>query len=383
MISLDNALTPITRTEALTWSTETLQALGFDTESWQDGDFERTFLTLQATMASDFSDVQSLHAAWGFNRYAEGEALNLHSDSNYDQTKVPAVNTVGPVTFTNAGTQTYELKTGELIARSTSGILFTLDADDTIPASGSVPINMRANIAGITGNVPSDSITSLVTPLAGVTITNPGSPWYTTTGQDEESDASMRERNSLKWTSQTVELIAESYEAIARTAGASKVFVDDANPRGAGTIDVLCSAETALLSTPEMTAIQVAFSTRAFQTDSAFPPAASSRTAAVNPSTLALDVTATVYHDPNVPTPEMETRLRNSMLEFLRVTPLGGYQYLPDNDHVILRADVEDALRKTLGARTVILSLPSSTIAVGATELVIEGTWLLTAVAQQ
>lgn len=393
MITVDSMLVPFSRSEALSFLIDYLQTGGFDTDTWQDGEIEKTLLILQAVQVADMSDVVALHAAWSFNETATGEALNLYSRNRYDQEKEPARQTIGLVTFTSTATVPYAKDPGGIVVSTADGVELELYGDDTtpgnsivIPAGGTVDALVIARKAGASGNVATAAISSLITPLAGVTVSNTGSPWYTTSGRDEESDASMQRRNTTKWATQTVELIALSYEAIARAAGASKVYVDDQNPRGAGTIDVLVAGETALLSDPEATAIQEAFAVRAFQTPAEWPVPVTSPPARVSvehPDTLELDVTATVYHDPNVPSAVMTERLRDALVDFLRRTPVGGWRYLPDNDHVILPDDVADALRSVAGVRTVIMTEPAATIAVDVAELVIEGTWSVTPVAQQ
>jgi phage-related baseplate assembly protein len=198
------------------------------------------------------------------------------------------------------------------------------------------------------------------------------------------SDAVLQQLNSTKWASMTVELVRESYINIALAGGAQKVAVRDNNPRGPGTIDVYSAGETALLGSAVMAAIQLAFSKRAFQTDSAWVTPwvnTTSRVANRHPNVTPLDVVATLYHDANVPGATMLQRARDALSDYLRRTPIGGWDYSPGPSNVLERDDISAVLKGVEGMRTIVLTTPSTTLPVGTLSLIVEGTWALTTVA--
>jgi|SRR6185295_766241 len=390
MLTIAQLRKPLTRAEAATRITELLTALGFDTTGWQDGRVQKTWFNMFAVVFSDLTEVVKAIVEFGSNVYASGDALHEYSRSRFQNEVVRAVRTSGPMTLRSTASIPYTIDPGSLIASTDAGVQFrnVHDNQETLPA-GSVAspatlvLNFEALVAGAQGNVPLNSVRRLLKPLAGVTIANDqGTPWYSIAGADQQSDEVLRRRNETKWASLTVELVAESYENIALNHGAKKVKVNDTNPRGAGTIDVYSAEETALLGDLTMQAIQVAFSERAFQTDSAWshpwPPGNLSRVANRHPPTVALDVTATLYHDPNQDPADIVARGRAALLEFLRVTPIGGWDYSPGPANVVTREELVDRLKDVDGVKTVVTSF--ATLSVGTLALVIEGTWTITAV---
>jgi uncharacterized phage protein gp47/JayE len=383
MLSLDNLRQPISRAEALERVLELMQSLGFDTTGWQEGRIQRTLITLFATIMADMSEVNRVIADAGFNEFATGKMLELFSNSRYQNQKFAARATSGLIPLTSTATTAYPIADGELIAATDNGVEFRSVGAYTIAANATTNVRFTARVKGADGNVGTNTIVNLLTPLAGVTIINPGDPWYDVSGVDLESDASLRLRNSTQWSRLSVELIAGAYENIARDNGAAKVKVNDENPRGAGTVDVYVAGEYAKLSNAEVTVIQEAFAARAFQTDSDWPPAFSSRVIVKQPLTQAPTISGTLYHDPGVASSVILERAYQALRDFLAVTPLGGWDYSPGPANVIMYSDLIDVLKDVEGVYTVNLSNPVGNISVGALTLVKEGNWAgLTAVPQ-
>lgn len=394
MLSLSSMRKPLTRAQALDWLTGVLTTLGFDTTSWADNTIEKTMLYLLATGVADLSEVAKQTAEFGINAYSKGVALREYSRSRFDNEVVAAVATAGPMTLTNVGSTVYNIKVGQLIAQTATGVQFrnTTGSDTAgVLAAGSVAspstlvLEWQAVKKGSVGNVALNAVNKLATPLAGVTVANSaGSPWYTTAGADQEADATLRLRNSTKWSTLTVEYVAETYEAIARSAGATKVKVDATNPRGAGTIDVYCAASRTLLGTDTMEDIQEDFSQRAFQTISEWSDPwtdTDSRVATKHPELAPLNITVILYHDPNFVGSTVIASATTALRDFLDTLPIGGSDYSPGPANVVLREDIVEVLRNVEGVRTVVLTTPSATVTVNTRALVTEGTWNISAVA--
>jgi len=385
MLSLDNLREPVTRAEALERVLELFQGLGFDTTGWQEGRIQRTIMTVFATLLADMSDVHRLIANAGFNEYAEGVLLELFSNSRYQNQKFAARATSGLLTLTSTANTPYEVSAGDLIAATDTGVEFRLVEDVTV-AAGTVAsptttaARFTARVKGSGGNVGTGQIRNLLTPLAGVTVSNAGDPWYDVSGVDLETDASLRLRNSTQWATLSVERIASAYENIAREAGARKVKVHDENPRGAGTIDVYCASDNTQLSNAELTDIQELMATHAFQTDDEWPAASDSRVAIKKPSSTALNITGTLYHDPNIAGSVIVARAETALLDFLTVTPIGGWDYSPGPANVVLLSDLHDVLKDVEGVEGVNLSNPLGNITIGTLSLVTRGAWVLTPV---
>jgi hypothetical protein len=251
----------------------------------------------------------------------------------------------------------------------------------TLPAGGSLVLDFKAVLGGVGGNVANSAISVLQTPLAGVSIENDEqTPWYDTAGVDEEFDATLQERNRTKWALLSIELVGDAYRFLALDNGASKVSLDDQNPRGAGTIDVYVASTTGLLGTPEITALQALFASYVFQTDATWPASADSAVSVEHPSTEALDITGTVYHDGAVSDAAMQGLQEDALRALLATVPLGGFDYTPGPANVITVDDILEVMRAVPGVQSVVLSAPSASVAVTPNALVTEGTWTITGV---
>lgn len=387
MLSLDSLRKPFTRAQAMTRIVELLTSLGFETTAWQEGSIQRTTITLLAIMYSDLSEVVKAIAEFGFNSYASGDSLREFSRSRYQQDKQPAVKTRGTIRLTSTASIPYTIQPGQLIVANSLGTQQYRNVTGGVLAAGSVAVpttldlTFDAVLAGSNGNASNGTITRMITPLAGVTCNNNvGSPWYSVTGADEESDASMRLRNSTKWATLTVELVRDSYENIARTAGARKVAIDDSNPRGPGTIDIYPAADNAQLGTSTMAAIQAAFAARAFQTDTTGSNpwgSATSRVRTIHPPLSPLAITATLYHDPGTSGAVVAAAATQALQDFLILTPVGGWDYSPGPTNVVKREDLIEVLQAVDGMRSVTLTTPAADVTVAPTALVTAGTWTL------
>src|SRR5690606_7144232 len=145
-----------------------------------------------------------------------------------------------------------------------------------------------------------------------------------------------------------------------------------------GTIDIYCAGDAGLLGPADMAAIQLALSKAAFQTDDEWPPASDSRAAAVHPTEQALGITATLYPDPNVSGAAIVAAAEETLEDFLRRTPIGGWSYASGLQNVVVPEDIVDLLKEIEGIETVVLASPSAPVGVGALNLVTRGDWQLT-----
>lgn len=388
MLSLASLRQPLTKAEAVEVITDHFTALGFDTTGWQDGRIQKTILMTFALVLSDLSEAVKAGVEFGFNLYATGQALNEYSRSRFDNEKTEAVATAGPMLLTSTSSVPNTIAVGQLIASTAAGVKFRNTTGGTLSAGSvaspsTLSLTWQAVIKGSSGNVGINTVTRLLTPIAGVTIANSsGTPWYTTTGADEESDASIQQRNTTKWSTLSVEAVAEALESIARTAGATKVKVHDANPRGPGTVDVYAAGDASLLSTDIMEAIQLAYSARLFDCSedwaTPWPTGDTTACATKHPTLQALDITATVYHDPAYTGSVVLAAVQTALRDFLRTLDIGGSDYSPGPANVVLREDLIDTIKNVEGVRTVVMTTPSATVSVGTLSLVTEGTWTLT-----
>jgi hypothetical protein len=120
-----------------------------------------------------------------------------------------------------------------------------------LPPGGTLnELEWVAEVAGTSGNIPAGSTLSLITTLAGVTVTNPqiGSSGSAilTAGADIETAESLDARCAARWDRTAVGQlpgalvlwIFESFEVDGLTCTITKWRVDDENPNGPGSADV-------------------------------------------------------------------------------------------------------------------------------------------------
>lgn len=383
MLPLEHLRSPITRSQQLDWIVDKLQQLGFETTGWQVGRIQKTLITLFALAGSDLSEVVKAIADMGFSKYAKGDALTMLSKSRYDNDRFLAEYTSGPMTLTSTASIPYVIQEGQLLATTAEGVQFR-NTTGGVLSSGSpeapttLVLEWKAVLAGLEGVVPPNTVNRLVTSLSGVTISNPGSPWYTVAGKDEEPDEILHLRNATKWATMTVETTRDGYINIALNNGARKVAVADTNPRGPGTIDVYVAAETGLVGASDIAALQWEFSKRAFQTTATWPPNPDSRVWVKHPDVRPLDIQATLYYDPNVTELIIRERALKALREYLRLSPIGGWDYRPGPYNIVQREDLIDVLKSVEGMRTVKMQVPAESYFVSAFDLLAEGNWDLT-----
>lgn len=365
MLTIESIKTTLSARDVLEWLTETLRQLGFETTGWQDGRIQKTMLTTFARQGADFSELARGILDLTINDIASGVGLTIYSKSRFDNTRSLAVATAGPMTLTSTATVPYTITVGQLIAQDGIGTQFRNTTGGTITAGGTLVLQWAALKKGAAGNVGPNTVTQLVTSLAGVTVNNPpagASPWFTTSGSDEESDRNLRRRNETKWGRLSLERVAASYENKALSlreegvAAVEKVALHDDNPRGPGTLDVYVSGALATLGDSDMEAAQLAFSEFAWSTDDEWPAAADSRVAVKRPSTFGLSLVGVVYHSSNVTSAVLQQRVGAALDDFLSLLPLGGRDLSPGPAQVITLGDIYQVIENVKGVESVTLT---------------------------
>jgi uncharacterized phage protein gp47/JayE len=232
-------------------------------------------------------------------------------------------------------------------------------------------VAVRADIAGAAGNVPGQTL-ELVTPLAGVLAVYDGN--LTTAGADAESDTKLTERARSKWGTLRVTKIHAGTLSLARNAAPNihNVGIDDQNPRGAGTVDVYLAAENATAGGADVTAVQAALDLAFFGNGSV-----TKLVEAVAAPTVAMNLTGVVYYK-GVEATDLSNAINVAWREFLASIPIGGFDFSPGPNHIVLQGQIIDALTDVPGVVAMVLTSPGATTNVPINTKVIEGTITLT-----
>jgi uncharacterized phage protein gp47/JayE len=179
-VTLASLLSPQAQQELYAALLAIYVAEGFPVESWEPGGVERTRAMAITTAQADISgNAIPAIAAGGFNGLASGGWLDLLSQYLFQNTRQAATYTQGNITFTNSTSNTYSASAGKLIVVfGLSGKRYLNTGSVTIAANTTSVVAVQAENPGASYNDPSNSGSlTLVTPLPGVTLTNPASTY--------------------------------------------------------------------------------------------------------------------------------------------------------------------------------------------------------------
>lgn len=213
----------------------------FSVTDWNTGGVARTLLEVDASTLADAYTLVPVITEGGFLDYALGAWLDLLALSSYQVTRKPSEFAIHTVVLSAAsGFGPYTLQAGDIWAISAGGKRYNSTTGGTIPVGGTLTLSVLAEYAGQAYNVPANSITTLLTPLPGVTITNPINSLIRA-GVDTETDTALRLRCRLRWATLGGGATVDAYRFWALTSRpeVTRVRVRDDHPRGQGTIDIV------------------------------------------------------------------------------------------------------------------------------------------------
>jgi hypothetical protein len=194
MIALTTLLAPITAAQARASAVAQLTSYGIPAASWRAGGVFSTILTVATTIYAGLSSVVTSALNAGFLPTATGAWLVALAHYVYGVTAQSATFGAGFATFSNTGGGVYNYDAGGVIIQDlTSGNTFVTTAPLSLgagtPSSPTVvTVAIQAQAPGSLGGAPAGGITSLVTVMASVTVTNA----VAVLGLDADSDPLIR-----------------------------------------------------------------------------------------------------------------------------------------------------------------------------------------------
>lgn len=371
-LSVAQLLTPVSKAGVFQFLVDQLESAGFNSSSWHDGSVQRDILEGFATVGSDFTNVVALLTSAVFNELATGAALTKFSASHYDNTRIAAVKTRGPMRLTTAaGAGPYTVAIGDLVVSdSANGYTYRNVTGGTL-TGGTVndSILFEAEVAGSSRNVGANTITVLNTALAGVSVTNPvitGTTWYTTAGADEESDAALRTRNRTKWSLFALGRPSDAYRNIALTvAGISRVYVDDTNSRDTGFTDVYLAGPTDTAAAGDVVAVQALYD---------LYEAISATTTAFAAATKTINVVGKVYIKSSANTAAGRERVRQAVRNYINGLDLGGVILPPSTTGVVSLSEIIGAVTSVPGVESFTCTAPVANVPLDPGQCAVVGT---------
>lgn len=263
-LPLSTLIVPRTKDEVMTEMLADAAALGFPATSWQSGSVPRTLMEIDAQETADQTETARDIAMGGLLDYAAGDWLTILARAEFDLERSPAITTQGSILLScSALAGPYVLGARSIWVSDSVGRRYTNLTAGTIPSGGSVTLTAEAEFGAAAYNVAINSITTMVTPLPGVTVNNPdagGGTWITRSGADQESDESLRAKCRSRWGSLGTGSTAPAYEYWARTASPEvrRVIVREHFHMGAeqdGHITILLAGDTGTVSAPAVLAV--------------------------------------------------------------------------------------------------------------------------------
>lgn len=187
--TLEELVTPMTVAEAQESVYTALAVRGVQTTGWKPGGVVRTIIAALAIILAAFSQLQAALARSGFLDLARGAWLTLLARYVYGVERDLGTFASGTILATNAGGGVYSGTAGDLIVANGNGKTYRNTAAYSIAAlATNVEIAVEAVEIGSASTSLAGDITTLVTTLNGVTVTNPTA----LVGTDEQTDASLR-----------------------------------------------------------------------------------------------------------------------------------------------------------------------------------------------
>lgn len=260
--NLSDLLAPQTADQEKTTLLTRLAGKGFPVTFWGTGGVARTLLELFAAAFSDVINLVIAVASGGFVGLASGGWLVLLAKQLYDLDQIQASFTFGTVVLAAAPTSSgYTVVPGQIVVQSDSGVRFTNTTGGTLAAGGTLAITVQGESTGSAYNVGTGSINALLTPLPGVTVSNPAvggsGTWITTQGADQESDASLQARCLARWPSLGSAPTQSVFDLWAKTASTevtrTREFPDATTP---GQVDLYLAGAGGPVSGGAITTVQ-------------------------------------------------------------------------------------------------------------------------------
>lgn len=333
---------------------EELNTAGYQGTAWQPFSMGPTLVKIGAVIWNYVSTVAVALKNAPFNQTATGTALSNLSYSHYKNTREPATAATRLITLEcEADEGPHTLDVGEVVVSDADGITFRLVEGNSVTfpvvlaSGGTQQLLFEAEEAGVVGNVPDGDVDTIVTTLAGVTITDDE---LDTEGVDEEADERLQERNATKWaTRNPLELIDDHVVNLALSASPSiaQARVHSENPRGAGTFDVYISGTVQTSSQDDVDAAQELIEGQVFGNDETVQVYAAEE--------LELDLSGTVYYVSTVGATTARAAVESALEDYLLTIPLGGFDLEPALSQAVPREDIEEVIKTALasGARCV------------------------------
>jgi hypothetical protein len=360
MFSLDEILTPAQRDDVLATLLALASSFGAPTTAWQEGDPILTTLTADAQKSADLTLVAVEIAKGGFGELLPSDAwADLWAQSRFNETRVPATEAGGLVNATNTSASNYVLAIGEfIVAHTTTGKTYRNQAPITILAGvGLDDILVAADEAGIASNAAPATITTVVSSLVGVGVTNP----LAFIGTDKETTPAFVNRSRAKLGSFSPNGPKDAYDYAAKTPRYSPTSTPITRTKtvltiATGTLTTYLATAAGAPTGGDVAIVQAAFD------QYVEPWGAQSIAAAASAVSQGVTYQAWVSGS-QLTSAQIEVLIEAALTAWFASLDIGGYVIPPDTGAIY-----PDVLEQVIGQATpgilrVSVSIPATTVA--------------------
>ncbi|WP_113673502.1 baseplate J/gp47 family protein [Vallitalea guaymasensis] len=225
---------------------EDLKESDFPITNFKNGGIFKTIITIFTWVVGELIDLLQSILPQMFLTEATGAWLDIKA-FEYGKKRKQAVYTEGLITCgrIEKGTE-LTIHKGIQFRDKTKKYLFITKEDVTMDTEAlTIEVPVKAEVAGKTYNLPSNTIVESVQYLVGIDSISNGDNWITIEGTDKEDDDSLRNRCFGVWDELASKPTGKKYEYVAMgVEGVVKVYVNDLHPRGQGTIDIIITSAT-------------------------------------------------------------------------------------------------------------------------------------------
>jgi phage-related baseplate assembly protein len=358
-----------------------IAANGVSTTTWKPGAVVRTVVASVAIVLSAFSKVQSLIASMGFLEHSEGDWLTLVALFVYGVERDEGSFATGEIELDNTGGGVYSGDPGDLVVfNSTTGKAYRNTEAFAIAAlETGVVVAIEAIELGTESTSAPDEIDDFVTPLLGVTVTNPAA----VVGRDAESDTDLKVRCREKTGALSPDGPRDAYAYVARSAvredgssiGVTRILVD---ADGDGSLVVYLATGAGEVADPD----DVDTIDELIQTQ-VVPLAVTATVVSATPLPVAVTYELWVRDTSALTDDAIEDAVALELTDYLAEAPIGGFVVSPATGKIY-----RSALETVIGATRLVdvikvtVTVPAADVDVDATEATVAGTITCTAIHQ-
>jgi uncharacterized phage protein gp47/JayE len=376
MLPIDQLIKPLTRDQVKESMYRLLTAAGLQVTSWQEGGVARTIIAVCAAIFAGFTEVIALAIRANFLDLAEGIWLTLLAYYVYGVTRIEATFASGQVTLVNAGGGVYTFEPNEFFCRNpTTDAHYTNVSAFTLGAGQTLTIDVRAVEAGAGGTSSAGQISSLVTAMLSVTVSNATA----LVGRNQESDPALRQRcrdalGSLSpngpeaayvyWAKSATRADGTTVDVnrvwVSKSSSTGQVRVIVASPSGAvpGTIGDL---------TTDLGAVNHAIQTKVV------PLVVTCTVESAVPVEIAVTGTAWVMAAANLSNSAWQESFEHEVDAYLSEAPIGGYVLTSAPGHIHRNALIGVVERVSKSVVKFDPSLPAGDVALAEGEVPVSG----------